>query len=102
VRPRDRFRCSGSVRTSLFVPRGLCGVNRPIRDAELEGSTLKSRLGPALKKRKSAPADLRRMLMAAEAKTVKEWCFRHLPPISNTRARWVNASICPQRVDFPI
>jgi hypothetical protein len=68
---------------------------------ELEGSTLKSALGPALKKRKSAAADLRGMLMAAEAKTVKEWSFRHLPPISGTPARWVNASICLYASIFP-
>jgi hypothetical protein len=68
---------------------------------ELEGSTLKSALGPALKKRKSAAADLRGMLMAAEAKTVKEWSFRHLPPIRCAPARWMNASICPHASIFP-
>jgi hypothetical protein len=51
---------------------GFAASIAPIRDAELEGSTLKSRLGPALKKRKAAVADLRGMLMAAEAKTVKK------------------------------
>jgi hypothetical protein len=44
---------------------------------------------------------LRGMLMAAEAKTVKKWSFRHLPPIKCVPARWVNASICAHAPIFP-